>query len=252
MNDNSNIQKDKFIAEQKRVFEIVYRHTPHFALAGGTALSWYYLHHRMSYDLDFFAEDFHPEEIAAAMEALSKAYPHRPEPRGVTVTPDSARIQQFFLPIHISPEFEKLKLDFVEDVYPEPKVNSLDGMPVYGEESLYIRKIYAVAGSRSRTTEVGAEVPAGRRVARDLVDIYFLSNRVCPLHKFVVNGLDRGAFDSDLPRRLVIWSKRFSREDFLHEYIEMDLYERPDPKAGIFRHIDAELMRLMEHVVEKG
>jgi len=203
----------------------------------------------MSYDLDFFAVDFRPDEIAAAMESLSKAWPNPPESKGVAVSSDSARIQQFFLPLHISADFDRLKLDFVEDVYPDPKVKRIQGMPVYGEESLYARKIYAVAGSDSKTTEIGAKVPAGRRVARDLVDIYFLSKRVRPLHEFILDGMGRNIFDDALPRRLVVWSKRFGREDFLHEYIDMDLYERPDPRTDIFRHIDDELKRLLERVV---
>ena len=244
-----HILKDKFIREQDRALHIILGRAAHFALAGGTALSKFYFNHRLSYDLDLFAVEFRPDEVASAIEGLAEVYPERPQPHGVATTSDSARIQQYTLPLHISPEFELLKLDFVEDVYPEPKVKLFQGMPVYSEESLYARKIFALAGSQSRMTEIGAEVPVGRRVARDLVDIYFLSKRVRPIHEFVLDGIDKDIFDQDLPRRLVIWSKRFGREDFLHEYIDMDMYERPDPRIDIFRHVDGELKRLLEKVI---
>lgn len=249
MGSKHHILKDKFIKEQERVLRIIISRARNFALAGGTALSKFYFNHRLSYDLDLFAVDFRPDEVASAIEGIAEVYPERPNSQGVATSSDSARIHQFLLPLHISPEFDQLKLDFVEDVYPGPKIRQIQGVPVYSEESLYVRKIYALTGSRSRTTEIGAEVPAGRRVARDLVDIYFLSKRIRPIHEFILDGLEKNIFDPDLPRRLVIWSKRFGRENFLHEYIDMDMYDRPDPRIDIFRHVDDEMKRLLEKVI---
>jgi len=41
---------------------------PSCILAGGTALARYYLHHRVSYDLDFFvAGGFSPEKLSIAL-----------------------------------------------------------------------------------------------------------------------------------------------------------------------------------------
>lgn len=45
----------------------------HFYLTGGTALAEFYLHHRLSEDLDFFAEDiFDPQDISIILKKLQK------------------------------------------------------------------------------------------------------------------------------------------------------------------------------------
>lgn len=45
-----------------------------FYLSGGTALAEFYLHHRLSEDLDFFSEEeFEPEGISAVLKKIQKA-----------------------------------------------------------------------------------------------------------------------------------------------------------------------------------
>ena len=45
-----------------------------FYLAGGTALSWFYFHHRESYDLDFFTKEFSQEEIQKVISYLKDVF----------------------------------------------------------------------------------------------------------------------------------------------------------------------------------
>lgn len=46
----------------------------HFYLTGGTALAEFYLHHRLSEDLDFFAEqEFDPQSISVVLKKIQRA-----------------------------------------------------------------------------------------------------------------------------------------------------------------------------------
>lgn len=66
---------------QKRVLELLATEpsiTGKFYLTGGTALAEYYLHHRLSEDLDFFSEnDVEPEAITVILKKIQK-------PTGIT------------------------------------------------------------------------------------------------------------------------------------------------------------------------
>ena len=61
---------------QKRVLVIIASDdalAEHFYLTGGTALAEYYLHHRLSEDLDFFSErEFDPQSISAFFKKVEK------------------------------------------------------------------------------------------------------------------------------------------------------------------------------------
>ncbi|HEY4498528.1 MAG TPA: nucleotidyl transferase AbiEii/AbiGii toxin family protein [Candidatus Paceibacterota bacterium] len=55
------------LSQQPEVYE-------HFYLSGGTALAEYYLHHRLSEDLDFFSEEiFDPQSISVVLRRLQKS-----------------------------------------------------------------------------------------------------------------------------------------------------------------------------------
>ena len=54
------------LSKEKSVYD-------HFYLTGGTALAEFYLEHRLSEDLDFFAEDiFEPQDISIILKKLQK------------------------------------------------------------------------------------------------------------------------------------------------------------------------------------
>lgn len=152
---------------------------PNTILAGGTALARYYLHHRVSYDLDFFAPGrFSPNGLSIL---LGKA--------GITLS--DVQIEEggnYSHHLHGYADFSgvTVKISFVEDVYEGmwPTVN-------FGEvitekiDGLYHRKLRTVSGS-----DYGKETKGARQTARDLFDIYVLSQKIKPLHAFVeeING----------------------------------------------------------------
>lgn len=62
---------------QKKLLELLSREQSicaHFYLTGGTALAEFYLHHRLSEDLDFFSEqEFDPQSISVILKKIQKA-----------------------------------------------------------------------------------------------------------------------------------------------------------------------------------
>lgn len=59
---------------QLEVLRVFSAQTKTFALAGGTALELYYLHHRFSWDLDIYVSDFDPKEMIVYLENEVKRF----------------------------------------------------------------------------------------------------------------------------------------------------------------------------------
>ncbi|MDO8590789.1 MAG: nucleotidyl transferase AbiEii/AbiGii toxin family protein [bacterium] len=72
MNEPASILSEN----QKSILELLSKESDvyeHFYLSGGTALAEYYLHHRLSEDLDFFSEEiFEPQSISVLLKRLQK------------------------------------------------------------------------------------------------------------------------------------------------------------------------------------
>ena len=147
---------------------------PNCILAGGSALARYYLHHRVSYDLDFFvAGQFSPERL---LVQLSKA--------GIVI--HDMQIEEggsFVTQLHGYTDLlgSTLKISFVEDVY-EGMWPTKNFKHVITEkvEGLYHRKLRTISGSG-----YGKETKGARQTARDLFDTFVLSKKVKPLHSFI-------------------------------------------------------------------
>lgn len=147
---------------------------PQCILAGGTALARYYLHHRVSYDLDFFvAGKFSTERL---LVQLSKA--------GIVM--HDVQIEEggnYVTQLHGYTESSgsPLKISFVEDVYegmwPTKKFGNVITEKV---EGLYHRKLRTISGSG-----YGKETKGARQTARDLFDTFVLSKKIKPLYSFV-------------------------------------------------------------------
>ena len=131
-----------------------------FALTGGTALAAFYLHHRLSEDIDLFAVapiadikdtsllDAGRMAAIAAAEIIGASY----ETRLLSTT-----LQQVFLTRAGEP---RLKIDIVRD--PGPlfgEVKELDGIQVDSQLNIAVGKVNAIFG---------------RTAARDFVDLYTL------------------------------------------------------------------------------
>jgi len=153
-------------------------------LCGGTALSRFHLRHRISYDLDFFV----PEGIGFDAQALADRIASKVKILGLEVTHDPVKADQlhFFVP---TPGGEAVKLSFVEDMYAAtfPLVPSglmIGGMELQTESVLgfYHRKLRTVVGWAGSD----ASAPSGgRQTARDMFDLFVLSQAVMPLQPFI-------------------------------------------------------------------
>lgn len=155
-------------------------------LAGGTALSRCYLQHRASYDLDFFVSTrFDPPIIQRRLSIAGVPL----QTVGIVNDP------MFAVQLHgtANVEGEPLKVSIVEDIYSGIfPLNTVAGIRTETIEGLYHRKIRTITGagegsvsSTGRTAHAGA-----RHTARDLFDLYILSNEIRPLMEFVrtING----------------------------------------------------------------
>jgi predicted nucleotidyltransferase component of viral defense system len=125
-----------------------------FVLTGGTALAGFYLHHRLSEDLDLFTlnED--------AFEQVSSSVPSLAEALGVTC--DDERLSPHLYQVFFSQESLRVKMDVVLDAsswFGTPQ--DLGGIRVDALENIAANKIAALYG---------------RATPRDFVDIYFILN----------------------------------------------------------------------------
>ena len=147
-------------------------------LCGGTALARIYLHHRVSYDLDFFVDgQFDPDRLAVALGKL-----------GIKL--ESVQMECGGRFVHQLVGFTQLggvqlKVSFIEDSYAGmfPRQRMPFGQTMFMIESiegLYHRKLRTVSGSGN------ADKPTdGRQAARDLFDLFMLDRTVNKIPDFV-------------------------------------------------------------------
>ena len=156
--------------------------TPKCILAGGTALARYYLHHRVSYDLDFFVgEEFSPEKLSIDLGRIGIILDN--------VSIDSGGVFAHQLHGYAKLDDSIVKISFVEDVYadmwPLKKFGNVITEEIGG---LYHRKLRAISGSGYGKATKGA-----RQTARDLLDAYVLNSQIQPIHLFLIESNQRGA-----------------------------------------------------------
>jgi len=164
-------------------------------LCGGTALSRFWLNHRISHDLDFFLP--HGFKALAMSMALKKAgidYDTR------DIVDDPRKANQ--LHGYVSHQGKSLKVSFVEDAYFDvfPAVEKRLGVSLVRTEEipgLYHRKLRTVAGGGAE----GDSFEGGRQKARDVFDLYVLSVAFKPIREFMASlpyGFPGDAFDNGL------------------------------------------------------
>jgi Nucleotidyl transferase AbiEii toxin, Type IV TA system len=155
---------------------------PNCILAGGTALSRYYLQHRVSYDLDFFVGgDLSPEKLSVALGRI-----------GINLSDiqiESGSVFAHQLHGYANIDESTVKISFVEDVYegmwPKKKFGNVITEEIGG---LYHRKLRTISGSG-----YGKNTKGARQTARDLFDAYVLSSQVQPIHNFLIEANQHGA-----------------------------------------------------------
>lgn len=163
-------------------------------LCGGTALSRCWMHHRLSYDLDFFLpHGFNAADMAVTLKKSGIAYETK------DIVDDPRKANQ--LHGYVNHNGQRLKVSFVEDAYFEtfPAVEKAFGnLNVRTEEipGLYHRKLRTVAGSGAD----GDSFEGGRQKARDLFDLHVLSSWL-PIREFMASlpySFPSDAFDNGL------------------------------------------------------
>lgn len=155
---------------------------PNTILGGGTALARFYLHHRVSYDLDFFVGGgFSPERLSIALGQI-----------GVILS--DVHIEdggQFVHQLHGYADVDGslVKVSFVEDVYEGmwPR-NTFDKVITEEIGGLYHRKLRTISGSG-----YGKNTSGARQTARDLFDAYVLNQKIQPISEFLAESNRHGA-----------------------------------------------------------
>ncbi len=151
-------------------------------LAGGTALARYYLHHRVSYDLDFFVGGtLSPEKLSIALGRI-----------GINLSDvqiESGGVFAHQLHGYANLDERIVKISFIEDVYegmwPTRQVGDVITEEIGG---LYHRKLRTISGSG-----YGKNTKGARQTARDLFDAYVLSSQVQSIHGFLAEANQHGA-----------------------------------------------------------
>lgn len=150
-----------------------------YLLAGGTALARAYLHHRISYDLDFFVDGkFSPEMLRNDLRRNGIVLDE------VAMQPDTTMARELHGIIVSDPP---VKISFIEDPFATMfDVVEINGFVTETIHGLYHRKVRTVSGSYNLA---GAPVGA-RQTARDLFDLYVLDREVQPVLDFIseING----------------------------------------------------------------
>lgn len=150
----------------------------HIILCGGTALARGYLHHRVSYDLDFFVDgQFDSERLSVQLGKLGINL------EDVQIEDGGKFVHQLLGYVSIGDI--RLKISFIEDSY--AGMFSNNQMPigdakfaVESIEGLYHRKLRTVSGSGNSDLS-----PDGRQAARDVFDLLMLDQMVEPIPTFV-------------------------------------------------------------------
>lgn len=206
---------NKIIEERDRILTVLRGKTGSFYLAGGTALSLYYFHHRESYDIDFFAKGFSKTLVEEIISHITESIRKKATLEKVQDQKDKAQVMIYYFEID---KENLIKVDFVEDVCRLIKpLKNVDGIPVLSIEDIYIRKIYAACGSAVIEDDIGKKVfIGGRQTARDFFDLFYLSKTFMPLSKFAFQHCSEPQLES-----IVVWYRRYDRMSMIDGLLEI-------------------------------
>lgn len=162
------MEQIKIITEEQKIILDEFRNDhflrTNFYFTGGTALSYFYLQHRLSLDLDFFSEEIFDSQII-----LEKLYLWRQEHKFDLELKTTENLYAFNLTFKNN---QKLKVDFA--FYPYKRLERSkeeNGLPVDSLLDIAVNKFLTISQ---------------REDVKDFVDLYFL------LREFTVRDLARG------------------------------------------------------------
>ncbi len=210
-------------------------------LAGGTALARCHLHHRISWDLDFFIDG--PFDPALLLRRLRDA--------GVRLEdPSQEASGAFVTQLHGSADVggEVVNVSFVEDVFAGMFETTQSGVTrTEVIEGLYHRKLRTITGTGEIRSASGHVLGQGaRQKARDLFDLYVLEKTVQPIDEFVRAINRHGA---NVPVEMLYQGFAcMPWQDMIDEFEQLEVIE-PFERITAFeakRHFDQALVRLSE------
>ena len=228
---------------QNEILGVFVKEAKGFALAGGTALELYYLHHRFSRDLDFFSPEYDVKEIERLISAFEKRIKNKIKLQSEFAIKGRARVRFYIVPVKsLRAPF---KIDFVEEViFSKPHIKRIKGVRVYSAEDIYLQKIIAVAGMKPAIDETGREIiEGGRREARDAFDIYMLSKKIKPLHLFLKS------VPRYLQRGIVHWYRSFSRQEMKLGLLDLDIYDKKFNSKEMITYLENEIKKFAKGFV---
>ena len=163
-------------------------------LVAGTALAMRY-QHRYSEDLDFFTQTWTKTLHRTAAKQIT-ARTRFPVALAQEMTkPGRAKVAVYQVQVTAR---AVLKIDIVEDVDPLLHPVAADG--IASTDDLYLRKIRAAIGWRGQQSNTGRALAGGRQEAKDLFDLWYLSEHYIPLHVWFPQQFSRQDYV-----RLVHW-----------------------------------------------
>jgi len=194
--------ENNIVTAQRRVLNAVRTlRDPNLYLVGGTALALRF-HHRLSEDLDFFTQSWSrqlPKRIAERIRTKT-GFPGRLI--NETVKPGLAKIaiynfqvsKKLILKVDVVEDFERLLLPIGKD-----GIASVD--------DIYLRKIRAAIGWMGKISSIGRPMPGGRQAARDLYDLWYLSEHQASLSIWFPQHFGREDYE-----RLTGWLQRMTTQ----------------------------------------
>jgi len=228
---------------QEKVLKALAGKIDDFYLAGGTALSLYYFHHRESVDLDFFTRKFDKVRVTETVKLISDSLHKKTKLVAENSGKGKVRVAIYFIAIN---KDKSLKIDFVEDylglIKPPELIN---GIKVMSLEDIYSRKIYCLTGTAWPEDSIGRKAAiGGRQEAKDFYDMYCLSSIFMRLSDFAFKLGSQAIREA-----LVRWFRTYSRMDIKTGLLELNLKKNID-YADLERHFKKEVDKILEKEVE--
>jgi|Deesub1362A_J573_1020465.scaffolds.fasta_scaffold00230_57 predicted nucleotidyltransferase component of viral defense system len=237
------MRRDKVLEHQDKVLKTLSYKIDDFYLGGGTALSLFYFHHRVSIDLDFFTPGFSYKRIDEIASHLKTTLRKDIELAAQSLERDRARVVVYYI---YFTQRSTLKIDFIEDVFgliKEPKI--VDGIKVLSLEDIYLRKIHALIGTLPVFNNTWRKrLAGGRTEAKDFFDLYFLSHTFMPLCEFV----DR--YGSPVIKEgIITWYRTYDRMAIIDGIPRLKTDKKVDYRS-MERHLREEVDRIIEREIE--
>ena len=91
--------------------------------------------------------------------------------------------------------------------------------------------------------EMGREAATGRSEARDVFDVYYLSKKIEPLHKFIKK------IDHQYQRGIVQWHRSYSRQEIKFGLHDLDVYDKKFDVSEMIRYLDNEIKKFIHEVM---